>query len=544
MLRPYQQDLKNKIYEGWQGNNRNICAVLPTGGGKTKIMASIAGESRGATAELAHRQELVSQISLALARDGIYHRIIAPDGVIRFISAYQSKNFGASFVHHGAPHAVISVDTINNRTEELARWMDQVHIWQCDECHHLAGGNKWAQAVSRFKNAWGVGWTAWPGRADRKLLGRAGGGVFDLMTVGPDMRQLIELGFLTDYVIFGPPPSYDGGQLDISKTTGDVNPNQLRDVAHKSTITGDIVRDYLRLTPGKRGVSFVVDVQLAAETVQAFEQAGVPAAMISAKTPDNVRIGRMDDFRNGFIKQMVNVDILGEGVDVPGIEVVSMGRYTESFSLFIQQFGRMLRILPGKYHGYLIDHVGNVLRHGIPDRYNGLTLEAPERRKTRKAGEIGLDLAIPLMNCRNPLCLRTFERIHAACPHCGWKPEPGGRDRPEQVDGDLTEYGPDLLRKLRGEADRIMAAPVLPTRNRGAASGALAQHNNRAAAQRDLRNAMAYWAGIQREIYDRNDSQSYRLFYHRFGIDTETAKTLGLADATKLTELLWKDMNT
>lgn len=537
MLRPYQSKLKNDIYAAWGDGHRNVLSVLPTGGGKTVIMADVTNDCRGGSAEIAHRQELVFQIAMAHARAGIYHRVIAPPQVIAFISNYQGRTLGRSYVHNGSPHAIISVDTLLRREAELTKWLPQVGLVQTDEGHHVLAANKWGRGIAMFPNAWGVLWTATPKRADRKSLKRGNAGLADAMVCGPTLRELIDQRHLCDYVIYGPSPSIDRATLPVG-ASGDFSPAPMRDAAHRSTVTGDIVRDYLRFAPGKRGVSFVVDVSLAAETAEAFRAAGVPAAMISAQTPDHVRVPTMDDFRNGFLKQLVNVDILGEGVDVPGIEVVSMGRPTESEGLFDQQFGRMLRTMEGKAHGVLIDHVGNVLRHGLPDARER-TLEIPERRTRKHLEDINDE--IPLTTCT--ACFRVYTAVKASCPHCKVKPVPAGRERPEQVDGDLTEYSPDLLRKLRKEIDDAMKVKVAVSAGRGAQIGSLATGNLRVAAQRELRDSLAWWAGVQQDVHGLSLPEQYRTFYHRFGVDVATAQTYGAKEATALKDLIWKDIN-
>jgi DNA repair protein RadD len=73
-------------------------------------------------------------------------------------------------------------------------------------------------------------------------------------------------------------------------------------------------------------------------------------------------------------------DLLGEGVDVPAIECVSMGRLTDSYALYAQQFGRALRLLDGKTQATILDHVGNWERHGLPDRDRDWSLDRRERR--------------------------------------------------------------------------------------------------------------------------------------------------------------------
>jgi DNA repair protein RadD len=541
VLRPYQTKIKSEIITAWNAGHQSVLAVMPTGAGKTVTMASVTGEFQS-SAEIAHRQELVFQIAMAHAMAGIYHRIIAPPQVIAFISNYQARTLKRSFVHNGAGHAIVSVDTVIRRQEVLKSWFGQVGLAQTDEGHHALLKNKWGVALGLFPKAWKVAWTATPLRADRKGLRRGDGlpGVYDHMVVGPSMRWLIEEGHLCDYQIYGPKPSIDRDVLPVSDS-GEFKPAPLRDAAHKSTITGDLVQEYLRLAPGKRGVSFVVDTSLAAETVAAFQHHGVPAALITAETPDAIRVPTMEDFRRGFIKQICNVDILGEGVDVPGIEVVSMGRPTESYGLYAQQFGRMLRPMEGKTHGILIDHVGNVIRHGLPDAPRIWSLDAPERRTKRKHLE-DINDEIPLTTCTK--CKRIYPAVKSKCPHCLTKPVPGGRERPEQVDGDLLEYSAVLLAQLRGQADAIMGPAKIPYgAGKGAIVGSVVNHNMRAAAQRELRDSLAWWAGVQQEVHGLDQSEQYRTFYHRFGVDVATAQTYGLKEATALKELIWKDIN-
>jgi DNA repair protein RadD len=549
MLRDYQQKLRTGIYDEFAAGHRRVLAVLPTGGGKTRIMGTIAGETNGATVEIAHRQELVFQISMALAELGIVHNILAPNPIVKFIAKRQARLLGRSFVHQNAPHTVASIDTLNARADDdsIKKWMDQIYLWQMDEAHHGLVANKWGRGILRFKNAWGIGWTATPSRADRKGMraqindeGEPIGGLFHSMVIGPSMRELIDRKFLADYIIYGPPVSIDVSNVPISDATGDFKPEQLRTEAHKSTITGDLVQHYLKLTPGKLGASFVVDVALAEETTAAYQSAGVPATLITAKTPDDVRVERMDAFRRGDIKMIVNVDILGEGVDVPGIEVVLLGRPTESMPLYRQQVGRALRAAEGKTHGVIIDAVGNVMRHGLPDAHKDWTLDAPPKRSRRAAESEPDELAVT--TCTNPACLRVYERYKTKCPHCKHQPPPTQANRPEQVDGDLTQYGPELLAQLRGEADRIVGPAQIPYGNRGAQIGGFRNWTGRATAQIDLRHAIAMWAGVQRDVHERPDGESYRLFYMRFGVDVATAKTLGAPEAIKLKELVDKDL--
>lgn len=541
MLRDYQQKIHDDVLTAWNCGNRNVLAVAPTGAGKTVIKAHIARSAGVPTVMVAHRQELVGQISMSLAKLGKHHRIIASRNVVQEIINQHVRRCGDSFYTMGSDLVVAGVDTLIRLDASRERWFGRVQLWDIDEAHHVLPSNKWGRAVELFPNARGLGVTATPIRADRKSLGRITGGLFDEMIVGPSMRELINRGFLSEYRIFVPPQSIDRAKLDVSTTTGDFNATTLRNASHESTITGDIVRDYDRFAAGKRGITFVVDVETAREVAAAFNAAGVRAESVSANTPDRIRSEYLQRFESGEIRQLVNVDLFGEGMDVPAVEVVSMGRPTESYGLYVQQFGRAMRPLDGKSHAIIIDHVGNVVRHGLPDRERDWTLNDVERsRRARKA-----DDEIPLTVCvdtqAGPGCMQPFEAFRSRCPWCGLKRETsgGGASRPEQVDGDLVELDPSILAAMRGEVAKIDGEPLIPFGASELVAASIRKNwRNRQEAQAGLRRAIADWAGVHRWRDGLDDSEINRLFFMRHRIDILSAQTLGAREAVELTARL------
>ena len=521
--RDYQRDLDAKIHEAWNAGKRNVCAVLPTGGGKTVVFGGILRKHQGASVAIAHRRELVGQMSNTLARLGVRHRIVAPTPLIKEIVSLHIANHERSYYDANAACAVAGVDTITRR--DLGSWADRVSLWVTDEAHHLLRGNKWGKAIELFPNARGLGVTATPMRADGKGLGRHADGVFDDLVVGPGMRELINRGYLTDYRIFAPASDIDLSNVPISLATGDFQSAALRDAARKSHITGDVVDSYLRIAPGKLGVTFCVSIELAQETAVRFRAAGVPAECVSSETPEVVRAAALRRFAAREILQLVNVDLFGEGFDLPALEVVSMGRPTESFGLYAQQFGRALRPLPGKTNAIIIDHVGNVVRHGLPDAHRQWTLDRRAKRSRSASDEI------PLRAC--PQCTGVYERFHRACPYCGYAPEPTSRSAPEHVDGDLLEMDASFLARLRGESN-LLQEPKIPYGATPEIRGAiLKRHREWVSSQTDLRGSIAWWAGWQRSL-GRSDSEGYRRFFHEFGVDVASAQSLKTKEAAEL----------
>ena len=332
VLRDYQKRLYDDIHSAWSGGARNVLAVAPTGSGKTSTFAKVIHDHPGASIAIAHRNELVSQISMSLARNGVRHRIIGQKDLIRTCVGLHVSELRRSYFDPDAQHGVAGVDTLVKRPPDNP-WFRQVSLWVQDEVHHLLADNKWGKATALFPNAKGLGVTATPTRADGRGLGRHADGLMDVMVESPGMRDLINMGFLTDYRIFAPPSDINLANVPTS-ASGDFSPEPLRAAVHKSHIVGDAVQHYLRIAPGKLGVTFAVDVESATEIAAAYRQAGVPAEVVSANTPPALRAAILARFARGELKQLVNVDLFGEGFDLPAIEVVSMTRPTQSFALY------------------------------------------------------------------------------------------------------------------------------------------------------------------------------------------------------------------
>lgn len=558
MLRDFQQQLKNEGYQAWHEGAIDICVTMATGGGKTALFCDIAREFNTPAVAIAHRQELVSQAAMAFNRENVPHSIIAPKDVIRQVIALEHETHGHSCFNSRAPVRVAGVDTLRNY-DAKDRWLSQVGLVIQDEGHHQLRDNKWGRARLMFPNARGLAVTAHAVRADGRGLGRQGDGFIDRLVIGPHGKALINRGFLTNYTIFCPESDIEFDEKP--GPSGEFNMPRLRAATHKSNrIVGDVVKCYLKWAAGKLGVTFAVDKEEAIKLRNAYQAAGVPAEIITDETPITVRGQLMRKFRARQILQLVSVDCLGEGVDVPAIEVVSLVRKTASWQLFCQQFGRALRVMVDerywahwnefsdeerlaiiaqspKSRAIIIDHVGNVIWHaknrGLPDSKQAYSLLTTERSARQSD-------AIPQTRCL--ACFKPYESYLIACPYCGTRPIPADRSSPQMVAGDMIELDPEVLAVIRGEADRIIGPVVIPQwMNKPQATGLLRNHHKRATSQHSLRHVMMLWGDWQRQI-GRSERESQKLFFIKFGVDYLSAQGFNAADAMALEVRVRSDM--
>jgi len=254
---------------------------------------------------------------------------------------------------------------------------------------------------------------------------------------------------------------------------------------------------------------------------------GINAEIINAETPIEERASIMRRFRNHEIKILINVDILGEGADVPEVECVILARPTMSLPVYLQQVGRCLRICEGKQYGIIIDHVGNWSRHGLPDDERVWSLDGVSRRTKVTVG---------LKICQNTECMLAYSRTERSCPYCGNEPEKRSRASITEVDGDLIELDPETLKDFKKkiwEFDNIEYIPRNLPRN--ARVALMRRRKERKVAQHELRKTMTEWISRYKEI-GYTKSKIYRTFYLIYGIDMYNAQLLNKREAELLKE--------
>ncbi len=556
ILRGYQQELQRAVFDEWGKGNRIVMPVCATGSGKTKIMADTAKYNTGHGIAGAHRSELVGQISMALAAEGLQHNIMAPKAVVKVITEQQMDELGQMYYNPRAKWHVVGIDTLVKR--DVSSWAHLITMGFMDEGHHVLRYNKWGKGISLFPNAYWMLPTATPDRADGKGLGAHASGLVDAMVLGPAMRWLIDEGYLTDYRIRAPLPSdLDMTGVEISATTGDYNAEQLRAAVKRSNkIIGDVVDTYARHTPNMLGIVFAVDVEHATRISEEFNRKGFASAVITANSSTEERRRLLKAFKNREIKVLVNVDLFGEGFDLPAIEVVMFARPTASFGLYAQQFGRALRLMISKflmaawdtYTGdqrrkfiaesekpiaHIHDHVGNLLHfRGPPDMRTRWTLDDADKRSRQSD-------AIPLRVCTNEICQQPYLRTETKCPHCGTVPPPPVAPKgPEEVDGDLTLFTPEMLQAMFARINEIQGAPPCSPGARDVVSNSIRKnHNERKEAHQRLGQVLQFL------LHSPDPQKVMREFYYRHKVDMLTAQTLPGPEAERLRQEVIDHLN-
>lgn len=445
-LRPYQSDAVNGVRNAYAMGMRAPLLVLPTGGGKTTIFSHVtsSASAKGRTVYLlCHRAELVKQIAGTLARFGCHHTVIAPGPIIRQCQVEQFKAHGRTFVKAGATVIVASVQTLVKR---LGTDIPEPDLIVIDEAHHLTVDSTWGRIVTAFPKAKLLPVTATPCRMDGKGLGLGAGGFADDIVMGPTMRELIEQGFLSPYRIFAPPNALD--LTGVRTRAGDYAKDQLAIAIDKPSITGDAVEHYRRLASGKRAVAFCVSVAHAQHVAGEFNNSGIVAEFLDGTMDALERDRIIKRFESGETLVLTSCDIVSEGFDLPAIEVAILLRPTQSLSLYIQQVGRALRTFPGKVEAIILDHVGAVMTHGLPDEEREWSLDGVKKGK-RAANDNEPDVKITT-------CPKCFS-IHLPapeCPTCGHV-YPIQERKIEQAEGSLVELGADQIEALRRQK-RVM----------------------------------------------------------------------------------------
>lgn len=413
-LRPYQEAIINSARDLMSRGVRKILIQAPTGSGKTALTASMLGTAAARGLDswfIVHRRELVNQSTAAFDLAGVQHGIIS-----------------SGFIpNHSKKVQVCSIGTLKNRYGILRK--PRLIVW--DECHHQSAGT-WAKIFEAFPGAYHIGLTATPQRLDGSGLDK----FYSAIVNGPSVSWLIDNGFLSKYKLYAPTNISVAG---VHSRMGDFVKSELEALMDKPTITGCAIGEYMKRAKDKRAVVFAVSIEHSKHIAYQFCHNGIKAEHVDGETNIKDRDAAIARFRSGETKVLTNVDLFGEGFDLPAIECAILLRPTKSLGLYLQQVGRTLRPSPGKDCAIILDHVGNYERHGLPDDDREWTLSG--RKKINKRQD-----SVSVRVC--PSCFAAQPMGGHLCMFCGFMFEVKKREI-EIVDGDLVEVDHQALRKSR-----------------------------------------------------------------------------------------------
>jgi superfamily II DNA or RNA helicase len=221
---------------------------------------------------------------------------------------------------------------------------------------------------------------------------------------------------------------------------GDYVRSEIVEAMNKPKITGSAIHEYKKLCHGKRAVVFCASIAHSQAVVADFNDAGIRAEHVDGETDQAERDRAIERFRRGETLVLSNVELFGEGFDLPAIECAILLRPTQSLGLYLQQVGRALRPFPGKTEAIILDHAGNCERHGLPDQEREWSLEG---REITRRGEKSESIRV----C--PKCFGAqVSGQSSKCIHCGHQFDVKERVL-EQVEGDLKEIDKSKLKSVR-----------------------------------------------------------------------------------------------
>ena len=418
-LRGYQQRDVERIRDALR-TVRAVCYQLPTGGGKTVVAVEVvrrlvANGKRGLA--LVHRRELVRQFRRSLEESGVFN------------------NFDIGTIQAGSPEtpwASFQVASIQTLYRRLARLTFKPDLIIVDEAHHYADGVTWTRPLDAFPDAKVVGLTATPQRTD----GRGLGAYFDALVQGPSMRDLVNGGHLAPCFVKQLPPALTGAGVRVEA-------DDFSRAGLNAKVDGTVVAAgasaYLRYARDSKAIFFGASRKHSRGVAERLRAAGVNAVHVDANTPQEQRDVTMRDFATGKLAVLCNVDLFGEGVDVPECEAVLLGSPTKSITRYLQACGRAMRPRPGK-RALVLDLAGISADPdmGLPDEPREWTLSDADPEGRHTGGIKRKPQTAALRKCGG--CLVMFEPTLDFCPACG--AEYDGRPDLEEIDVELVDAKP------------------------------------------------------------------------------------------------------
>lgn len=384
-LRPYQQEAVQATLQHFRKEKTPAVIVLPTGAGKSLVIAELARIAKGRVLVLAHVRELVEQNHAKYLSFGL-----------------QAGIYSAGLQRKESDHKVI-FGSIQSIARAPAEFFENFSLVVIDECHRVSvdGETQYFQVISQLQKLNAglcvLGLTATPYRlglgwiynyhAPDKIMKTEEERFFKKCLFELSIRYMIQNKYLTPPVtIDSPVACYDFSSLKLNGTSY-VQTQIETLLKDQRRITPLIIKNIIAMAQDRQGVMiFTSSVNHAIEIMQCLPP--YIAALVVGDTEDKERDEIIEAFKKKQLKFLVNVSVLTTGFDAPHVDVIALLRPTESVSLYQQIVGRGLRLSPGKEDCLILDYTGQ-----------GHDLYAPEIDENKPNSQT--------------------VRVEVVCPQCG-----------------------------------------------------------------------------------------------------------------------------
>lgn len=435
-LRLYQQEAVAAVYRHLHDRDDNPIVVLPTGAGKSWVIAQLASDAvtrwKGRVVILAHMRELLEQNAEKILR-------LCPKVRVGIYSA------GLNRRDTDAPVLIAGIQSIYKRAAEL----DAFDLVIVDECHliSLEGEGMYRQFLAEAKAINPllrvIGLTATPYRLGSGLI-CSPDHFLNAICYEAGTKELICNGYLSPLVSKAAATKVDTSGLHVR--AGEFVTDEVEHLMDQDSVVEAACREIIELTHDRRSVLIFTSGVAHGRHVQRVlqERHGIECEFVCGETPARQRDEVLARFRGDSskelfarqpLKYLANANLLTVGFDAPNIDCVALLRPTMSPGFLVQMVGRGLRLHPGKQNCLVLDFAGNLLRHGPIDQVQ------PRIREANTAGQA------PAKEC--PECRSVIAAGYASCPDCGQAfppPErPGHTSKASEAgvlsgDVSLTEY--------------------------------------------------------------------------------------------------------
>jgi DNA repair protein RadD len=402
-LREYQSRSIKLLYD-WMSNNKgHPCVVMPTGSGKSHVIAALCKDAIQTWPEtrilmLTHVKELIEQNAEKM-------RLHWPGAPLGIYSASVGKR------QLGEPITFAGIQSVRDK----AKLIGHIDLIVIDECHLVnhkdeGGYRKLIGELIAVNPALRIiGYSATPYRLGHGLITDKPA-LFDDLLTPVSIEELVFKGYLATLR-----SKITKAKLDVSgvkKRGGEFIESELQAAVDTDDKNQAVVHEVMGLAGERKAwLFFCAGVKHAEHVAEVLRQHGVTAECVTGETPKKERERMLADFKAGRVRALTNANVLTTGFDYPDIDLVVMLRPTMSASLYVQMAGRGMRVKSHTDHCLVLDFAGVVESHGP------ITNVQPPKKGGDGNGEAPVKV-----------CDHCGELVHISvmlCPSCGEQfPEP------------------------------------------------------------------------------------------------------------------------